>query len=124
MFAVRNHNEASVERARELRRDQTMPEKLLWSRLRDSRLGFKFRRQVPMGAFTLDFFCPSTHLCVEIDGVSHEGRLDRDLYRERVLRDAGITTIRFSASDVGRDVDSVAEAIRVECCKRKGVEPW
>ncbi|MCP1642776.1 very-short-patch-repair endonuclease [Pseudomonas citronellolis] len=58
-----------TEFARELRRRQTDAERLLWSRLRDRRLlGWKFRRQVPLGPYVVDFYCHERQLVVELDG--------------------------------------------------------
>src|SRR5438067_6445092 len=52
--------------ARRLRRNQTDAERILWLRLRDRRLnGLKFRRQVPIDRYVVDFFCPDAHLVIE-----------------------------------------------------------
>ena len=60
-----------------------MPERRLWALLRDRRLkGLKFRRQRPIGPFFADFCCLDPKLVVEVDGVSHDGRGDRDRARE------------------------------------------
>src|SRR5436190_19652126 len=58
--------------ARRLRREQTKEEKQLWQALRAGRFaGFKFRRQHPIGEYTLDFYCPLARLSVELDGFGH-----------------------------------------------------
>jgi very-short-patch-repair endonuclease len=58
--------------ARRLRRTQTDAERLLWFRLRDRRLsGWKFKRQVPIDRFVVDFLCADAHLVVELDGGQH-----------------------------------------------------
>jgi len=58
--------------ARRLRREQTKEEKHLWHALRAGRFaGFKFRRQHPIGQYTLDFYCPLARLSVELDGFGH-----------------------------------------------------
>jgi very-short-patch-repair endonuclease len=57
---------------RQLRRDQTDVEKLLWYSLRDRQLyGLKFRRQYPVGPYVLDFYCYEYKLCIELDGGQH-----------------------------------------------------
>ena len=67
------------ERARRLRKDSTIPERVLWTLLRDRRLsGVKFRRQHPIGPYVVDFYCPSHGLIVELDGRSHDDRGIRD----------------------------------------------
>ena len=57
----------TLERARQRRRDATLPERLLWAALRGKQTGLRFRRQHPTGPFILDFYCVSARLCVEID---------------------------------------------------------
>jgi very-short-patch-repair endonuclease len=42
----------------------------MWSMLRDRRLGYKFRRQHPIGDYVVDFACPSIHLVIEVDGIT------------------------------------------------------
>jgi very-short-patch-repair endonuclease len=64
--------------ARKLRRESTDAEKQLWRRLRDSRLeGWKFRRQVGMGYYIVDFFCLEAKLIIEVDGGSTTGSVRR-----------------------------------------------
>jgi very-short-patch-repair endonuclease len=87
-----NHN------ARRLRRKQTEAEKQLWRALRAGRFaGFKFRRQHPIEAYTLDFYCPLSRLSVELDGFQHglpqQRRHDRK--REQWLAGQGIAELRF-----------------------------
>jgi hypothetical protein len=63
---------ADIERARQLRKDETWAEKLVWSWLRSRRFtGYKFRRQHPLGIYVLDFFCEEAELNVELDGSQH-----------------------------------------------------
>jgi very-short-patch-repair endonuclease len=58
--------------ARHLRRHATAAEDKLWQALRSRRLaGLKWRRQVPLLAYTVDFLCVSAKLVVEVDGASH-----------------------------------------------------
>jgi very-short-patch-repair endonuclease len=59
-------------RAKQMRREPTLPEKRLWKLLRDRRLGgLKFRRQVSIAPYIADFLCFSPRLIVEADGASH-----------------------------------------------------
>ncbi|MCB9838908.1 MAG: DUF559 domain-containing protein [Phycisphaeraceae bacterium] len=100
--------------ARKLRRGMTMPERILWGRLRADRLqGLRFRRQHPIGAYIVDFYCPGARLVVELDGESHR-RADapqRDAARDAFLESQGLWVLRFSNQSVVRDVDSVARTI-------------
>jgi len=59
--------------ARRLRREQTAPEGVLWSHLRNRRLGgLKFRRQQAIGPYVADFFCAKARLVVELNGRMHQ----------------------------------------------------
>src|SRR5262245_2117178 len=106
--------------ARGLRRAMTIPERLLWGKLRGGRLAeLKFRRQHPIGAYVADFYCHEHHLVVELDGNSHIGTAEYDLQREQYLLNAGLRVIRFSNDDVIEDLDAVLNAILVNC----GIDP-
>jgi very-short-patch-repair endonuclease len=86
----------SVERARELRRTPTDTETRLWSRLRRKQVaGARFRRQVPIGPYHVDFLCPAYRLIVEVDGGQHANRAAYDAARTRRLEAAGYTVLRF-----------------------------
>jgi very-short-patch-repair endonuclease len=56
------------QRARDLRKNSTDAERQLWYYLRANRLGFKFKRQVPIGAYIVDFACLEKRLIIELDG--------------------------------------------------------
>ena len=107
---------AAVLRARALRREPTPPEFRLWLLLRQKPEGLKFRKQHPLGPFTLDFYCPAVKLVVEVDGDSH-GMGDnpaRDRRRDAWLQERGLRVLRFDAAEVMRDVESVVTAILLE----------
>ena len=102
--------------ARKLRRDQPLPERLLWGRLRRGALGgLHFRRQEPVGPFTVDFACLSQRLVIAIDGDSHEDREAHDDKRQRYLEGLGFSVLRFAYEDVTRDLDLVVDAIGRAC---------
>jgi len=64
-----------TERARELRREMTALETIVWFELKGKKLdGYKFRRQAPIGPYIADFYCPAARLVVEIDGPVHNDR--------------------------------------------------
>src|SRR5690349_13419669 len=93
-------------RARELRRQMSLPEVVLWQALREGRLaGLRFRRQHPIGPYILDFYCPSAHLAVEVDGFAHDTapRMRHDESRQAWLTQRRVTILRIPASDVLRD---------------------
>ena len=79
-----------IRRARQLRRDMTAPERLIWYALRDRRLaGCKFRRQVVIGPYIVDFYSHAASLVLEIDGDSHADRGASDRAREAWLEGLG-----------------------------------
>jgi len=108
-------------KARQLRRQMSLPEVLLWKQLKGQPLGIKFRRQHPVGPFVIDFYCPAVKLGFEIDGMVHDAgdRPERDQRRDVWLHQQGIELIRIPASEVLRSMESVAEAIVMECSKRR-----
>ena len=94
--------------ARKLRRQMSPPEVLLWSRLRGSKLGFKVRRQHPIGPYIADFFIRDASLVIEIDGMSHDfgDHPQRDAVRDRYLEEQGYRVVRLVASDVMKHLDA------------------
>jgi len=112
-------NPSALDRARQLRRPQTPLESRLWARLRDRQLhGFKFRRQMPLGRFVVDFCCPACHLVVEIDGDSHAEQDEYDRARTEWLGEQGYRVIRFGNRDVLHRMEGVLEVI-LEACEGK-----
>jgi very-short-patch-repair endonuclease len=115
-FLPRVKQQRNVALARKLRSQMSLPEVLLWQRLRQCK-DVKFRRQHPVGNYVLDFYCPSAHTCIEIDGISHNmgGKPQRDTLRDAWLKDQGIKVIRIPAADVLQSADDVADAILCAC---------
>jgi very-short-patch-repair endonuclease len=99
---------------RQLRRNMTLPERLLWGQLRGKKLaGLKFRRQHPVGPYVVDFFCAERQLAIELDGEPHfdgDGPA-RDRRRDAFLQTERIRVLRFTNPDVLRDLDGVLDAI-------------
>ena len=100
--------------AQRLRREMTPPEKLLWQALRRDQLGYRFRRQHPVGPYVLDFFCARAGLCVEVDGEQHDFTVARDARRDHWLAVQGIRTVRIPARDVMRNLEGVVAWIARE----------
>src|SRR5215510_1877441 len=109
--------------ARRLRRQQTDAERILWFRLRNRRLGgWKFRRQMSLNGFVVDFCCPDARLVIELDGGQHGSRTKEDEDRTRDLEANGYLVLRFWNNDVMRNLDGVLEAI-LSTLERQAPEP-
>lgn len=117
-------NRRITTRARELRRDMSPPEVMLWSRLRGRGQDHPtFRRQHPIGSIILDFYCPSCRLAVEVDGGTHatEEAIWRDRARDHWLAQQGIEVMRVPAGWVYRDLRGVVRAIFQRVDERSGM---
>jgi very-short-patch-repair endonuclease len=101
--------------ARRMRRALSLPEKLLWTRLRGGPV--RFRRQHPIGPYVLDFYCAARKLAIEVDGFAHDtgDRPQRDEARTAWLLTLGIEMVRLPAKDVLADPDGVADALLKLC---------
>jgi very-short-patch-repair endonuclease len=109
--------EGRVRGARSLRTRQTDTEQRLWTRLRDRRLlGFKFRRQHPIGRYIVDFCCAEAKLVIELDGGQHANDRVHDAERTAMLKRDGYRVIRFWDNDVFQNLEGVlvriAEALK------------
>ena len=102
MGIIRNRRRVlATDRARNLRRRQTDAEARLWNALRDRGLGgWKWRRQVPFGAYYLDFLCEEARLVVELDGGQHAEQVAYDARRTDYLRSRGLRVLRFWNSTI------------------------
>jgi len=101
-----------IQFARQLRKQPTRAEDVLWARLRGSRFyGAKFKRQVPFDRYVVDFYCHAAKLVVEIDGKQHEWVAGYDEGRTEVLERMGVRVVRFRNDEVCGDLDSVLERI-------------
>jgi very-short-patch-repair endonuclease len=118
---------AFITKARELRKEMSVPERVLWSALRGSRLdGLRFRRQHPMGPYVFDFFCASARLAVEIDSYAHEvgDQPRRDAVRDGWMAERGIRTLRIPGRWVLQSVDSAISAIRTDIQEHSPHRPY
>ncbi len=101
-----------------LRRTQTPSELALWSRLRSGFEGHRFKPQVRLHGYVVDFFCPLLSLAVEIDGGSHRGKVRLDGYREDILRANHIHVVRIADDVVLEHIDRALDILSVEVRKR------
>ena len=112
---ARNVTTASVSRARQLRKQSTDAEKILWRHIRSRQLaGYKFRRQAPIGKYIVDFLCYEQKLVIEIDGGQHQLRSKSDSERTNWLEAQGFRVVRFWNNQVLAETEAVLEAILLE----------
>ncbi len=110
------HNQpVRLEFRRDLRKNPTAPEQMLWARLRGGQLGVKFRRQHSIGHYIVDFFAAEVRLVVEVDGNSHcvsetAIRYDRD--RDAYLERLGLQILRITNQEVMANRDGVLQHIQ------------
>ncbi len=103
--------------ARQLRKNATEYERLLWRHLRAHRFqGYKFRRQQPLGPYIVDFVCFETRCIIEADGGQHADALDDDARRDGWLRAQGFTVLRFWNNAIQSNLEGVLERI-LEVCR-------
>ncbi|KGP62132.1 ATP-dependent helicase HrpA, partial [Legionella norrlandica] len=82
-----------------------------WYYLRANRLGCKFKRQVPMGAYIVDFVCLEKRVIIELDGGQHAENQTYDMNRTAWLTAGGFKVLRFWNHDVFQQTPAVLEAI-------------
>ena len=108
-----------LERAKELRRQMTPAEKILWEHLRANRLhGLHFRRQQIIDGFIVDFYCHAASLVIEIDGKIHEQQIEYDLERDKFLTARGLRLLRIKNEEVTDKIDQVLMRIYQNCCEK------
>ncbi len=84
----------------------------MWAILRNRGVGgVKFRRQVWIGRFVVDFVCLERKLVIEVDGDSHAGREAEDTSRTAWLESEGFRVLRFNNDDVMHNLDGCASII-------------
>lgn len=104
--------EVKRQRARELRRQMTPEERILWRHLRAHSLkGLHFRRQQVIDGYIVDFFCSAAALVVELDGEGHKAQAVSDAERDRALVARGLRVLRIPNGDVRRDLAAVLARI-------------
>ncbi len=87
--------------ARQLRKNLTDTERLLWQLLRAGRFaGSKFKRQQPLGGYIVDFFCFESRLIIELDGGQHADQEEADKIRDQWLKSQGFQVLRFWNNEV------------------------
>ena len=100
-----------LENAKALRSRQTETEQQLWYHLRARRfMGYKFKRQKPLGPYVVDFVCLKRKLVIELDGGQHADSIT-DQHRDDWLRNQGYTVLRFWNNEIAQQLESVWERV-------------
>ena len=94
-----------------MRVDATKAETMLWEQLRNRRMERqKFRRQVPLDGYILDFVSMDARLIIEVDGSQHAGNA-RDIVRDAYFRSQGFRVMRFWNEEIETGLDFVCRSI-------------
>ena len=105
--------------AKELRKAGNLAEVLLWLRLKKNQVnGWDFDRQKIIGNYIVDFYSANADLVIEVDGSSHNDKVEYDAQRDEYLQGLGLTVLHFTDTDVRSNIDAVVETI-----KQHGAQP-
>jgi very-short-patch-repair endonuclease len=108
----------TLHKAQELRKHQTDAESLFWQNVRSRQLGYKIRRQVPVGIYTADFLCLELKLIIEIDGGQHSDN-EKDKKRTAFLNNLGFKVIRFWNNEVLGNIEGVLSTLTLTLSQRE-----
>lgn len=107
------YNPKLKELARQLRKNSTLAEIILWQNVKGKAFGYEFHRQVPINEFIVDFYCHELQLVIEIDGYTHDYNFENDEKRQKKLESYGISFIRFNDNDIKRNLNDVLRALEI-----------
>jgi very-short-patch-repair endonuclease len=105
-------------KAHRLRKDPTEAEKLLWQKIRNRQLGFKFKRQSPLYRYIADFLCTELLLVIEVDGGQHNESAS-DEARTAFLQSKGYQVVRFWNNDVLGNIEGVVSSLTLTLSRRE-----
>ena len=103
-----------IKTAREFRKNPTKSELMFWEQVKAKRFnGIKFRRQVVLSGFIVDFCCHEYKLIIEIDGDIHKEQREYDKEREEIIKESGYGFFRVTADEVESNIDSVLNKLNM-----------
>ena len=106
------YNHDLVEKAKELRKNSTYSERVLWKYLRRKQIkDYDFDRQKPIDKYIVDFFCNELMLAIEVDGDSHNEKQEYDKKRQDTLEELGVCFLRFDGNEVIKNTEGVLQVI-------------
>ena len=109
------YNSKNLNLAKSMRSNMTKEELKFWCIVRAKNFyGYKFKRQVLIGNYIVDFLCPEKRLIVEIDGGQHneDNNIQSDNVRTLYLEKQGYKIIRFWNDEVSENIEGVCERLR------------
>ncbi len=99
--------------AKRMRHEPVAMETLFWSFVRNRALGgYRFKRQVPIGGYIVDFVCPERKLIVELDGPFHAARKDYDAARDAHLESLGYRVLQFTNDQLANDAATTLHILK------------
>ncbi len=112
-------NKLLIDRAKELRKAGNLSEVLFWKTFNNQKkFGFDIDRQVIIGNYIVDFFIPELGLVFEIDGSSHDEKVEYDAERDAFMEGLQLQIIRISDTDIRKNLGSVYELVLEAVRKR------
>ncbi len=111
-----NNDKNLIDKRKGLRNNATPQELLLWRELKNSTIGFKFRRQHSIGKYIVDFYCPAKKLIIEIDGSQHfeKDAVLYDAVRTRFFESMQLHMLRFTNAEINTNMEGVLLKIKKE----------
>ncbi len=107
------YNKNLKQLARKNRNESTKAEIRLWTELlKAKKTGYQFLRQRPVLNYIADFLCKKLMLIIEVDGITHDWKIDSDQQRDRVLMSKGFSILRFTDQEVMENIEGVEKVIR------------
>lgn len=103
-----------------MRELSTPEEEILWKKLRNNKLGARFRRQHSIGGYILDFYCFKARLIIELDGKSHDFQKEYDADRDKFFKELKYETLRIKNADVQKDLNRVIKKVKCTLSLRLG----
>lgn len=102
---------------RKLRKEPIKAERLLWTKIKNNQLGYKFRRQHGIKNYIVDFYCPTLKLVIEIDGATHitEEEIKSDKIRQGFIESLGLKVARYTNHQIMTNMDFVLDDIIRMC---------
>ncbi len=117
------NNFSKKEIRKDLRKNQTPEEKLLWLKIRNNQTGYKWRRQISIGNYIADFYCREKLIAIELDGNQHRENKEYDKERDKFFAFLRIETLRFWNSEVNGNLNGVLEEVLKKLNSKTSPQP-